>query len=76
MSALRETGIVEEKRLTTWYVWKCPKPKCRKKLEATVKGYTITNAGRHLEWHSNQERKATRMATREAQLAGAIEVHA
>ncbi len=50
--------IVESKRLTTWYTFKCRRKGCRKVIEAVVRGYVVMNATRHMEKHQRDDTKA------------------
>ncbi len=80
---IRDSPIKEEKRTTVWHVWRCPRlsleslvgekggrPKrCRKMLEATVRGYVLVQAERHLKRHDKVVAKRKAAAEREAALA-------
>ncbi len=79
----RASPIAEEKRWTVWYVWRCPRPpldyvqpkqggrpgRCRKKIEATVRGYVLVLAERHVKRHDKVVKQRKAVAEREAALA-------
>ncbi len=80
---VRDSPIKEEKRVTVWHVWRCPRPtleyeaeakggrpkRCRKMLEATVRGYVLVQAERHVKRHDRVVAKRKAVAEREAALA-------
>ncbi len=47
----------EEKRWTVWYIWSCARPRCKKKIEATVQRFVANAAKAHELGHVNKERK-------------------
>ncbi len=54
-------------RYTKWYLWRCPKKGCPRRVEATVERFVETNAIRHLESHVNQKKRREDLGSRAAQ---------
>ena len=47
--------VIVEKRVTEWFIWKCPRPKCRTKIESTKRKFTEYRAALHLGKHDRIE---------------------
>ncbi len=50
-------SIVEEKRLTVWFVYKCDRKGCRRKIEAVRRRFVELNASRHVTRHERLDRE-------------------